>query len=1238
MSDMVIKYLSDILNVPFILTQAPDETGFKIELPKTFNPDREIVYKGMKFDYDFDNKKLIPTTDKYIDVKSVTVDVNEDGLFTGNISVNMYKSDDTIAPAVEYKLVDDNDNAVFGKSVMSIGSNIVKIGKWEPNKHYKLYVKVRFGDYEDEWRGPFEITTPNVTINAPIIDLLNSHNESIDLTNAPTLFTIKISGFGTVGTDETLDHTVVNIVDKDGNVFLSKTLESGVDSLNVSGLSPSTEYTISAQFFTASYSSPVSTVDIKTMDKTPVPELDKTSLNVTEYEEVKITITNYNTGYTYRVVGIDNYDIDSNGVITFKAPSVDTDTSMTISVIAEDKVNGLPESDPANVILNITSIPSVADDSLIVTPNISDLKTYLKDGYNLTPYGIGLKDNMDVMDKTKTSTTTKIYLNNKLIDVQPGDTLKADNGELFIVRVVNEEGEVVQELVSKTVACGWRHTFIVTSDGKLMGTGYNRYGQLGLGGTSNRNTFTDTGIRDPKMVACGGNHTFIITSDGKLMGTGYNGSGQLGLGNTKNQTSFTDTGIRDPKMVVCGGYHTFIITSDGKLMGTGENGSGQLGLGDTTDRHTFTDTGIRDPKTVVCGDNHTFIITSDGKLMGTGCNGYGQLGLGDTTDRHTFTDTGIRDPRTVVCGGLHTFIVTSDGKLMATGENDNGELGLTDTTDRYAFTDTNQDIKQPIIRVYNTEYSVTPETELTTVPNAVYPIRTKLALPTIYQGADETPWIEIKNPVINGYLNNRLLPDSTTTSIRIKNYGDVKPGMKLVSENGELFTVQVVNEEGEVIQEIESKMVACGDHFIYLVTSDGKLLVTGDNQYGQLGLGDNENRNTFSDTGIRDPKMIEPGNMQAYIVTSDGRLLATGNNDYGQLGLGDTTSRNTFSDTGIRDPKMVASRGASVYVVTSDGKLLVAGRNYEGQLGLGDTTERHTFTDTGIRDPKVVEPGGAFVHIVTSDGKLMAAGRNNFGQLGLGDTTNRNTFTDTGIRDPKMVKNGWEFSYIVTSDGKLMATGNNQYGQLGLGHTDNVSEFTDTGMRDPRLIGTGDGHVLIVTSDGKLMATGNNQYGQLGLGHTDNVSEFTDTGMRDVKFVDCGADYSVIIGPDGKLLATGGNYYGQLGLGDNNNRQSFTDTSISESDIASIGTYKISVKYAEVTLNKTIDTLPNLLAEPIGLTVNGVDVAPTLVSDCSEKLLDTEIEPSKELNISFAISHSQYITKFVADLYKKEGS
>jgi alpha-tubulin suppressor-like RCC1 family protein len=256
------------------------------------------------------------------------------------------------------------------------------------------------------------------------------------------------------------------------------------------------------------------------------------------------------------------------------------------------------------------------------------------------------------------------------------------------------------------IDAGEIHTVALSSDAKLFAWGRNGNGQLGDGTTTNRTTpvaVNMSGVLSGKTVTAicsGGYHTVALTSDGKVFAWGYNFYGQLGDGTTTNRTTpvaVNMNGVLAGKVVtaICAGlFHTVVRTSDGKLYAWGWNVYAQLGDGTTTDRHTAVAVNMngalsgKNVTAISAADYHTVALTSDAKLFAWGLNSHGQLGNGTTTYNPVpgpVTMTGALSGKIVTAvsaGGWHTVARTSDGKIFAWGHNQDGEVGDGTTTDR----------------------------------------------------------------------------------------------------------------------------------------------------------------------------------------------------------------------------------------------------------------------------------------------------------------------------------------------------------------------------------------------------------------------------------------------------------------------------------------------------------------------------------------------------------------------------
>ena len=98
--------------------------------------------------------------------------------------------------------------------------------------------------------------------------------------------------------------------------------------------------------------------------------------------------------------------------------------------------------------------------------------------------------------------------------------------------------------------------------------------------SSKSNEILKNQITNAKIVG-GANHFAALTADGKVYSWGYNGYGNLGTGNTTNYSTPVYSNIDNVIDVVAGYYYTAALKKDGTVWMTGYNADGELGVGDT---------------------------------------------------------------------------------------------------------------------------------------------------------------------------------------------------------------------------------------------------------------------------------------------------------------------------------------------------------------------------------------------------------------------------------------------------------------------------------------------------------------------------------------------------------------------------------------------------------------------------------------------------------------------------------
>ena len=298
------------------------------------------------------------------------------------------------------------------------------------------------------------------------------------------------------------------------------------------------------------------------------------------------------------------------------------------------------------------------------------------------------------------------------------------------------------------------------------------------------------------------------------------------------------------------------------------------------------------------------------------------------------------------------------------------------------------------------------------------------------------------------------------------------------------------------------KAVATGWYHTLAIKNDGTLWAWGLNDKGQLGLGNSllgMNQSSPQQVGVdEDWKFVIAGEKHTLAIKNDGSLYAWGENDLGQLGLGDDTDRAFPFQVGVdKDWKSVSTNWDHTLAI-KDGSLYAWGANFYGQLGNGEagsTATKYQPVPIGTaQDWKSVATGGNHTLAIKNDGSLHAWGLGGQGQLGFepDDTFYHRQTT------PKRVgfDNDWEYvaagcyhTIAQKKNSTIYAWGLNVNGQLGLGAQNITIQETPQRLgsaADLVAVSARETHSVALRRSGILWAWGSNGNGQLGDGTNNN--------------------------------------------------------------------------------------------------------------------------------------------------------
>lgn len=249
---------------------------------------------------------------------------------------------------------------------------------------------------------------------------------------------------------------------------------------------------------------------------------------------------------------------------------------------------------------------------------------------------------------------------------------------------ISFNGSAISEVFYNGTDCTtviFNGTTVFSAPRYLFSTGYNINGQLGLGDTTNRSSFTQIGSSGWSTGAGSNLHTLAIRSNGTLWAWGDNNFGALGVSGTKFSSPVQVGSLTNWSKVAAARYCSAAIKTDGTLWTWGSNNYGQCARSGFESSSPIQVGTLTNWAQVSLSYSFGAAVKTDGTLWTWGNNAYGQLGLGNRTNYSSPKQVGsLTNWASVSLANWATVAVKTDGTIWSWGFNPFGNLGLGNIT------------------------------------------------------------------------------------------------------------------------------------------------------------------------------------------------------------------------------------------------------------------------------------------------------------------------------------------------------------------------------------------------------------------------------------------------------------------------------------------------------------------------------------------------------------------------------
>ncbi|MEN6461550.1 MAG: fibronectin type III domain-containing protein [Syntrophomonas sp.] len=698
------------------------------------------------------------------------------------------------------------------------------------------------------------------------------------------------------------------------------------------------------------------------------------------------------------------------------------------------------------------------------------------------------------------------------------------------------------------VEAGRNSAFALDSDGAVWGWGSNEFGQLGRGtvplGTSGRydNTTPQKVIGLPAAIeklSYGFGHVAALDANGEVWNWGT--AVQQGI-STDAQCSGTPlkvSGLSNVIDVAAGYYASIAVTSNGDVY--------TFKMAETPVKVAGLSEIVAVDARCIDNNNIWMALKADGTVYTWDSNGIPVMVANASLIKSVIAD----GPYVLGTNGQVSNVdyssapvlgteVTALNNVVKVASSARGGLALLNDGSLLQFI--GAEANAVALNINSVEAPVWPASSALTITNLT---ETGLTLNWEKPSSDVSGFAIFKDGTRIATISGSTLSYDITGLTKGQSY-TFKVEARLLNSDwttaGPSIT-QTMDEWNPTMQ--SAGKIALSSKHTLMIGDDGSVWAWGQNEYGQLGIGNNtEQLIPVKINGLSNIIAVAAGDNHSIALDSSGNVWAWGKNNLYQLGNGVTANSNIPVKIISSCIKAISAAADHSIALKNDGTVLGWGAdgyatNFSlsgidghapGQLWNATTTGGVYYQLSGV---KGIATSRQFSTYLFDDGRICRIGHF-IDEVGAPTVMPMKHYsTLMGIQ---AIAAGENFVLALKEDGTVLSLGDNNSGQYGNGTQGNGTPADPrpygvvTGLNNIVEIAAGGYHCIALDQNGNVYTWGKNLYGQLGTGKTDiHLTPVKVSGLTEITAIGGGTESTIAFRNMQKVYGWGNNDNGQLG-------------------------------------------------------------------------------------------------------------